>query len=105
MINHKEQLLHILKLSRRHPMPIANRMNKLSEEAGELSESVNHFEGYLPHKTLKEPLAGEAADTIICTLDVMWARYSATMSDEEILDLLFEQLKTKAEKWQNILPD
>lgn len=105
MKNQRDLLLHILKLSHRSTAPIANRMIKLTEEIGELSESVNHFDGYLPHKTLKEPLAGEAADSIICVLDVMWKRYSEELSDDEILDLLFEQLEKKSDKWDSILPE
>ena len=45
------------------------------EEVGEFSEALMHKMGFLPHKTMKEPLVGEAADVIITVLDTLSAAY------------------------------
>lgn len=84
-------------------MPLAVRHIKLGEEYGELSEAVNHHMGHLPHKKMKEPLAGEIADVIITALDVFKEAH-ADLSDEEALELLNEQIVLKSGKWDTILP-
>ena len=98
-----EHVLYIFGQGKRNPFPLSNRMLKLYEEAGELSEAVNHFEGYLPHKIMKEPLIGEVADVIITALDVL-RKASPGVPDEELLQMLSEQLDIKTKKWDGILP-
>ena len=92
----------IIKLSRINPMPIFARSTKLTEEVGEFAEALLHHEGYLPHKVMKEGIEGEAADIIICVIDVLVAAYP-TLSDTEIVDLVNAQLHLKSEKWRTIL--
>ena len=98
-----EMIKTIFEQSRRNEMPLANRMIKVGEEVGELSEAVNHHEGWLPHKTMKEPLIGEVADVIITALDVLREATDYAISDEELLDQLVRQLRTKSCKWETIL--
>lgn len=92
----------ILGQSSRHTWPLANRMIKLTEECGELGEAVNKLEGFLPHKELKEPVEGEVADVIITALDVLRESY-AHLTEEQVLEMLYEQLKLKSQKWEHIL--
>jgi NTP pyrophosphatase (non-canonical NTP hydrolase) len=89
----------LIELSRKDPKPLANMMIKLGEEAGELAEAVNSHEGYLPHKTLKEPLIGEVSDVINCAISVMVKAYPA-MTDEQLLEMLETYLVAKADKWE-----
>ena|SRR5271154_1787195 len=95
-------LLQTIKLARGEKKPLANVTLKLQEEVGELSEAVNHFEGYLPHKTMKEPLIGEVADVIQCAITVL-VRTEPKISDEEILFLLIKQLELKNLKWESLI--
>lgn len=74
----------------------------MMEEVGEFSEALLHKLGYLPHKTMKEPLEGEAADIIICVIDTMAAAYP-DLSYEELNDMLIEQLVKKSRKWITVM--
>lgn len=78
--------------------PLFVRNSKIMEELGEFSEALMHKMGFLPHKTMKEPLVGEAADVIICVMDTLSAAYPE-LSEEELADLLMEHLNKKSEKW------
>lgn len=84
------------------PMPLANLMLKLQEEVGELSEAVNHQEGYLPNKEMKEPIAGEIADVINTAVGVLVHAYPE-LSHEQIYSLLAEQLEKKTDKWEDVI--
>jgi len=101
----ERNLLNILLMSHRNPMPLTNRMLKCNDEAGELAEAVNYQEGWLPHKVMKEPLIGEVADVIICALDVLRGSYKDDVTDEELLTSLNEWLVLKGKKWDGILPE
>jgi NTP pyrophosphatase (non-canonical NTP hydrolase) len=72
------------------------------EELGEFSEALMHKEGHLPHKTMKEPLAGEAADVIICVLDT-FAAANPELSISEVSSLLQRHLEKKTLKWSKML--
>jgi hypothetical protein len=100
----EDTVLNILSISERSLMPLANRMIKLGEEVGELSEAVNHHLGWLPHKTMKEPLIGEVSDVIICALDVLRASYADGVSDADVIKLLNYYLESKSAKWDSIMP-
>lgn len=98
-----EQIFYrILNLSEREKKPVLFKMVKVQEETGELSEATLFAQGYLPHKTMKEPLAGEVADVIICALNVLKASYPH-LSNEELLGLLNHQFEIKSDKWEGII--
>jgi len=75
---------------------------KLMEEVGELAEVVNHQNGWLPHKTLKESAFGEAADVIQCTLTLLRKLYP-DLSHDDLLDQLSAHLELKSTKWESIM--
>lgn len=75
---------------------------KLMEEVGELAEAVNHFNGYLPHKVMKETPFGEAADVIQCTITILHKLYPY-MSNADIIKELEVQLSFKTDKWESVM--
>jgi hypothetical protein len=99
----KDTILNLFKLSKRSIWPLGTRVIKVGEEFGEMCEAVNFHEGYLKHKTMKEPLSGEIADIIITAMDVLREAYK-DYSDEELLQMITDQINIKAEKWETILP-
>ena len=72
------------------------------EELGEFSEALLHKLGHLPHKTMKEPIEGEAADIMICVIDTLAGAYPE-MSAEGLTDMLLSQLDLKSEKWIRVM--
>lgn len=82
--------------------PALVRNAKLVEEVGEFSEALLHKLGYLPHKIMKEPIEGEAADIILCVLDTLSAVYP-DLTPDQLTDLLELQLAKKSIKWQMIM--
>lgn len=78
------------------------RMLKIVEEVGELAEAIAHKQGFLPHKTMKEPPEGEVADVIITALDTLVALYP-DLSLNKVRTMLAEQLVKKSTKWQTVL--
>lgn len=82
--------------------PVYFLMLKLMEEVGELSEAVNHQLGHLPHKTMKEPVAGEIADVILLAISLLPPLYP-DLNQEELMEVLKDQLKLKTAKWESIL--
>ena len=104
MPNFNKRFTDVLTLSRSvkraHWTP-TDRSVKLGEEFGEFSEAVLHKRGLLPHKTMKEPIEGEAADIVICTLDTLASVYPE-LTPEEVINMLNEQLKLKVHKWHSI---
>ncbi len=82
--------------------PLFVRNSKIMEELGEFSEALMHKLGYLPHKTMKEPLMGEAADVIICVLDTLSAAYPE-LTEDELYNELQEQFVKKSEKWKTVM--
>jgi NTP pyrophosphatase (non-canonical NTP hydrolase) len=94
----------IFELSRsaHNTKPLFVRNSKIMEELGEFSEALMHKEGHLPHKTMKEPLAGEAADVIICVLDT-FAAANPELSISEVSSLLQRHLEKKTLKWSKML--
>jgi phosphoribosyl-ATP pyrophosphohydrolase len=96
------ELLRALRLSKLNgeSAPVLARYAKLGEEFGELGEALLHQLGYLPHKTMKEPLIGEVADVMICSLYVLAA--TSNKKPEELLIELEEQMQLKMLKWINI---
>ena len=95
-------LLKIIQLAREERKPLANIMLKLVEEVGELAEAINHHEGYLPHKTMKEGLDGEVADVVQCAITIL-VKVFPTLSDNDILFILRTQLDSKNEKWESLI--
>jgi NTP pyrophosphatase (non-canonical NTP hydrolase) len=98
--------LELIKLarSRYNTRPLFVRNSKIMEEVGEFSEALMFKEGFLPHKTMKEPLEGEAADVIMCIVDTLTGSY-ADKTNEEINDMLIAQLTLKSEKWQRVMQE
>lgn len=82
--------------------PILSRVVKLMEEVGELAESVNHHEGYLPHKAMKEAPIGEVADVIINAMAILHRLYPG-YSDEYIYNLLLDTMDRKNAKWRKVI--
>lgn len=82
--------------------PALVRNAKIMEEVGEFSEALLHKLGHLPHKTMKEPIEGEAADVILCVLDTLSAAYP-DLTPDQLTDMLELQLAKKAIKWQMIM--
>lgn len=94
----------IFELSRStlNTFPLFVRSNKITEELGEFAEALAHKMGFLPHKTMKEPLEGEAADIIICVLDTLACAYPE-LSQQELIDMIDLQLTLKCTKWERIM--
>jgi NTP pyrophosphatase (non-canonical NTP hydrolase) len=92
----------IIKLSSINNVPVLARHAKMTEECGEFAEALLHNLGYSPHKTMKEPIEGEAADVIICVIDVLREVYR-DLSTEEFKSMLQYQLDLKSKKWESIL--
>lgn len=93
-----ERLFEISKRAENDMFPVLARNVKLMEEVGELSEALLHKLGYLPHKTLKEPIEGEAADVILCAIDLLAGAYP-DMTAEGLASMLEWQLTKKSQKW------
>jgi NTP pyrophosphatase (non-canonical NTP hydrolase) len=98
----KKLIRKLLETSNDDPKPLYSMALKLMEEAGELGEAVNHHLGNLPHKEMKEPLAGEVADVIIVALSV-FVKAHENLSYDELMSLLKCQLETKLTKWESII--
>jgi NTP pyrophosphatase (non-canonical NTP hydrolase) len=97
-------LFTLMKISRTQSLglfPTLARNAKIMEEVGEFSEALLHKLGYLPHKEMKEPLVGEAADVIITVIDTLCAAYPE-MNEEQLIMTLNEHLRLKSEKWKKV---
>jgi NTP pyrophosphatase (non-canonical NTP hydrolase) len=92
----------LLSLAKRDNYSLDAMTLKHVEECGELAEAVNHVQGRLPHKTMKEPLVGEVADNIICAVAVLQKAYPNTSFDDLEL-LLLEHLDKKSDKWDRVI--
>jgi hypothetical protein len=92
----------MIQLGQLEPKPLANLALKAAEEMGELAEAVNHLQGFLPHKKMKEPIEGEVADVINCVITVLIKAYP-NKSAHEIYDMLEQQLIIKADKWEKVI--
>lgn len=88
--------------SQYNTLPVLARNGKIMEELGEFAEALLHKLGFLPHKTMKEPLMGEGADVIICVLDTLSAAHPE-LTTEEIETQLLEQLALKSAKWSKVM--
>lgn len=91
----------IINTGRESDMPVLGRVAKAQSELGELAEAILIEQGLLD-KALPESSFGEAADTIICILDVLGAQYPQ-LSDDWILQNLETYLQRKHAKWQRIV--
>ena len=91
-----------LSRSKLNTFPLFVRSNKITEELGEFAEALAHKMGFLPHKTMKEPLEGEAADIIICVLDTLACAYPE-LTQPELDDMIKLQLNLKCSKWERIM--
>jgi NTP pyrophosphatase (non-canonical NTP hydrolase) len=98
----KAEFDRIFDLAKFEPKPLEAMGLKLFEEGGELSEAINHQLGHLPHKTMKEPLAGEVADVINVVLSIFKKAY-ADKTNEELFEMLIEQLSKKSDKWESVM--
>lgn len=101
MINSMHRIFALSKNSL-NTLPIFVRNSKIMEEVGEFSEALMSQQGYLPHKTMKEPLEGEAADVIICVLDTLAAAHPEKTA-EELVTLMSDQIAVKCEKWVGVM--
>lgn len=101
MINSMYRVFALSK-NKLNTLPLFVRNSKIMEEVGEFSEAVMFQQGYLPHKNMKEPLEGEAADVIICVLDTLAAAYPDKTVDELVV-MLSDQLSVKCEKWVSVM--
>lgn len=96
-----KKLFTIAKSSDNNWTPLI-RNSKLMEEVGEFSEALLHKLGHLPHKTMKEPIEGEAADIILCVIDTLAGVYPDLTTDE-LHDMLELQLAKKSTKWKEVM--
>jgi hypothetical protein len=94
----------VFDISRKSNWPVMARFTKGTEEMGELGTCVLVEQGFMKHKTLKESSVGEAADTIICVLDTLYASWPET-AREDLIRELTTQLFTKSDKWNTIVDD
>lgn len=101
-MNNTFQRLVTLGRSEFNTLPLFVRNSKIMEELGEFSEALMHKMGFLPHKIMKEPLVGEAADVILCIVDTLSCAYPE-LSDEEVVALLQEHLLKKSYKWEKVM--
>lgn len=92
----------IVQLASINTAPTLVRHAKLTEEAGEFAEALLHHFGWLKHKTMKEPIEGEAADMIICIIDTLRDVYQ-DLTKEEFEAMLQKQLDKKGQKWESVL--
>lgn len=83
-------------------MNLDGMMLKFLEECGELAEAVNHSQGRLPHKIMKEPLIGEIADVIITAIAVLHKAHPDAPF-EHLAQQLSNQIDKKSYKWHLIL--
>jgi NTP pyrophosphatase (non-canonical NTP hydrolase) len=97
-----EIISKIILLGKTDPKNLEAHTLKLMEETGELAEAVNHTLGNLPHKEMKEPLAGEVADVIQCAIAVMCKAYP-DMTEGDIFNELNRQLVAKTAKWERVV--
>ena len=88
--------------SNNNAWPALVRNAKIMEEVGEFSEALLHRLGHLPHKVMKEPIEGEAADVIICVLDTLSAVYPS-LDANQLTEMLTIELEKKATKWQKVM--
>lgn len=78
------------------------RNAKIMEEVGEFSEALLHKLGHLPHKTMKEPIEGEAADIILCVIDTLASVYP-DLTPIELANMLSLHLEKKSQKWVSVM--
>lgn len=97
------QLERVVLLSTKDPKSTESMGLKLMEEVGEYAEALNHSLGNLPHKTMKEPPTGEAADTIQLVVCIL-ARIYPTHSPSELIAELAQWLEFKNDKWEALIP-
>lgn len=97
-------ILKLIKIAqdKRNTKPIFVRLAKVMEEVGEFAEAIAYNQGFLPHKKLKEPVEGEAADVIITVIDTLVAAYPK-LSEYQLCEMLLQQLDLKSDKWKNII--
>jgi NTP pyrophosphatase (non-canonical NTP hydrolase) len=98
----QEQFARIVRLGREDSKSPEAMGLKLGEEFGEFAETILFQCGHLPHKTLKEPPIGEAADVVqnvICILGVLYPGKSA----HEIFVDLVHYLAKKTDKWESVM--
>lgn len=92
------RLFAISKRPQNNAFPALARNAKIMEEVGEFSEALLHKFGFLPHKKLKEPIEGEAADVIMCVIDTLASAYPE-LSSGELAEMLSAQIDKKSRKW------
>lgn len=91
------QIMRTARITNADRWPILASLAKLTEEVGETSEATLVELGFM-RKDLKEGITGEAADVIICLLDIL-ARVRSYQSPEELLTELDAELHRKSLKW------
>ena len=80
-------------------LPTSAKGLKACEEMGELATAALYEQGYLQHKTVGESSFGEAADVIICVLDLLQALHPNLTQRQVVLELA-HSLDTKFQKWK-----
>lgn len=96
------RLFAISKRTQNDAFPVFARNTKVMEEVGEFSEALLHKFGFLPHKKLKEPIEGEAADVILTILDTLAGAYPE-LSAGELTEMLSAQIDKKSKKWATVM--
>jgi NTP pyrophosphatase (non-canonical NTP hydrolase) len=96
------RLFAISKRPQNNTFPVLARNSKVMEEVGEFSEALLHKLGFLPHKKLKEPIEGEAADVIMTIIDTLAGAYPE-LSAGELTEMLSAQIDKKSKKWVTVM--
>ena len=76
----------------RHPTDV---FLQLSEEAGELATELSIYAGYSKKEPGPDKIPGEAADVLICAIDLVYKTYN--LSETEIEEII----RKKLQKWLN----
>lgn len=80
-------------------LPTSAKGLKACEEMGELATAALYEQGYLQHKRVNESSFGEAADVVICVLDLLQALHP-NLSHKQVVLELAHSLDTKFQKWK-----
>lgn len=79
---------------------------KAAEEFGELSEQLLYNNGYVQHKTMKEPIECEFGDVLNCIIaSIAKTLHNQGCSEEEIVQRLLNGANLKFEKYLKIIND
>lgn len=98
------QMQRAMDASTRDSKPIYALLAHVMSELGEFAEAVEHHQGHLPYKTMKEPVEGEAADVIQCVCAILRRIYPDSTT-EQLVDMIAMQMEKKTTKWIEVMTE